>query len=414
MNMKPTLSMEMLAMGAKSKIGEITEDFIIKVREKERLGVRVDVDTLKKYCEDLKAETGITYSFKLILSDIPDAGVYHKVIFMGHAGTWYYTDPINKVTATSKTAIDMVTEIDLKNVKVKGGAADDLIFEFNVSMGILGEKLGFTVREAAAVMIHEIGHTFNTFMYMGDYVWLNYYLTDGIEILQGKKVNKYKLQILDETWLLENIPEAMREEFVNGRNDDATVRKAILSAWKKAPRHHLTNNPTTAMRREEQMADMFASRLGYGRDLVTGLHKMDRFFGVTGTNFWLGQTISLLFMITFAPLTALAILYADSPDEYNFAARYDNPLERFTKMRRDIIAQMKRGAYPKAEVERDVKAIDECLKDYSKNRSVFTALLEFFRPQLRREAQYTRHEENLEALANNDLFLQAFRLQSKV
>ncbi|MFO5795479.1 hypothetical protein, partial [Klebsiella pneumoniae] len=56
------------------------------------------------------------------------------------------------------------------------------------------------------------------------------------------------------------------------RNDrtEGNIRKVILSSFKKAQRPHLTGD-VQSRKRDEQLADLFATRLGYGRPLVTAL-----------------------------------------------------------------------------------------------------------------------------------------------
>ncbi len=408
-----TISQEMLVVGAKSNIGPITEKYVTLIREAYKKDKIIPVSLFTDFAKELKVETGINYEFTVSGDSGLDAGVSLEMMALGHSGTWYNAHKWLRAENSYNDPRKLETIIDVKNVRVKGGLADELKFKMYISLGFISEKLGFTIREVTAALVHEIGHTFNVFMYMGDYVWLNYYLTDGIEILQGKKNNVFKLEVLTDKWLKENLKEEEYQAYINDRSDIGNVRRAILSAYKKAPRHHLMNNPVTAMRREEQMADMFASRLGYGRDLATCLHKFDKYYGMEyQESGYIMLIIHALAMLWFSPLVMLVILTNSEVDEFNFSARYDDPRERIMKVRRDLIAQLRRTdtVKDKASMSDDVKAIDDIIRDFSNNRNLFDTVLEFFRPARRKETQYKQTEENLETLLNNDLFLQAFRL----
>lgn len=407
-----TISQEMLAIGAKSKIGPIVEKYVAEIRDYLKTNQYMSQEIFKRFSAELKKETGISYAFEVDSSPGLDMAVSSQMNVLGHSGTWYNSYDWLRAENFYNEPTKMVSTVDLKNVRVSGGLSDKLVFTIHMSMGFLTEKLGFTIREVTAAIIHEIGHSFSIFMYMGDYVWLNYYLTDGLEILQGKKRNVYNLEILSEKWLQDNLLPEQWEAFSNERTEEA-AKRAILSTYKKAPRHHLVNNPVTAMRREEQMADMFSTRLGYGRDLVTCMHKFNKYYGMldSDTTFVI-KLIHALGFIIFSPLIILIILGGSPVNEFDFAARYDNPYERMLKVRKDLIAQLRRttSAELKAGMNEDIKAIDAIISDFSNNRHFFNTLSEILRPARRREAQYTKVEEDLEGLLNNDLFLQAFRI----
>lgn len=411
------IALEMLAANVKNSIGTDIEAWIQACRDiKSKGGVSHEAVT-QNLIQLIRDKVGIKVEIGIVPDDLNvNLGMWSDILFFGHSGTNYYKNPELKVFFTSQTGLRLVTEIDLKTAKVKGGMANHLIFKIMISTGVLYDVLGFKVQETAAMFLHEVGHAFDTFMNLGEYVYLNYFLTEGIEVLQGKKPNKYKLELLDDTWLKKNLPEDQIDSFTNDRSED-NIRRAIMTTYKKAPRHHLVNSDLASKRRDEQMADNFVARLGYGRDLVVALVKMDKYYSNYTDRLyssWMGQTVKLMLMVAFAPITAFMIAFNDPLDDRNQDTRYDPPLQRLMKIRRDLIQQLKivKSVANGKTIVDDIDAIEVMLKEYGKDSDVFDMALKFFRPNLRKQRQGLNTEQDLELLINNDLFVNAFKLKS--
>lgn len=413
-----TVSNELLMIGAKSKLGPIIhkwlEEYIKLSVDHSDFSTAPFKELNQKFISDIKAESGINLGIEVY--DIPDLvmGVRSQVTWFGHQGTRWYRAKELRIVGADNVALKKMIQVDLKNAKLSGTLVDDLKFTFVLSHQMLNGLGGFTVRENTAALLHEIGHIFNTFMYMGDYVWLNYYLTDGIEVLLGRKKASTDIELYNERWLKENVPAEELERFEN-QHDEESAKRVIISVAKKLPRHHLTNNEITAKRREEQTADMFVTRLGYSRDLASGLHRLNRYYedpSLMGT-FWCGE-VAKLFLTVFALPFAIIGLIAYDPaggDAWTMDGRYDEPMQRLVKIRRDLVAQLKRpGPLKKQDLVDDIDAIDVMIKEYSSHTSVFDGIINFFRPSVRKMRQNTTVEDDLESLMNNELFVHAHKL----
>lgn len=412
-----SIALEMLAVGAKNAIGKDVEAWVLALREYKKTGKGNLNEINKAFEAQVRKRTGIRINLNIISDDLNvNAGVWTEIGAFGHLGSRYYNNPGLKVLFSSEHGLKMVTEIDLKEVKVTGGMADAIVFNMFYSTGVVYDILGFTVDEVVAFFLHELGHAFDMFMHLGEYVWLNYFLTEGIEVLQGKKPNKYKVEVLDDAWLTKNIPDELKDDFTNNRTED-TIRRAIMTTYKLAPRHHLTENGLASKLRDEQMADNFATRLGYGRALVTALDRMNKYYSNSTERLyssWWAQGLKLMLMTVYAPLTALMIAMYNPLDDRDWNTRYDTPNERMLKVRRDLIQQLKvvkRFADGQTLID-DIEVIDNVLKDYNKDRDVFDMAVTFFRPALRKQQQNLKAEQDLELLMNNDLFLSAFKLNN--
>ena len=413
-----TVSNELLMVGAKSEIGPITKKWIeeyikISVDESDPGHPRFK-ELCAQYIKDVKRVTGVNIALEIY--DIPDLimGVRSQITWFGHQGTRWYRAKERKIVSEDSISLKKLIQVDLKTGFVSGDIVNDLTYTFILSHHMLNGFGGFTVAENTASMLHEYGHIINSFMYLGDYVWLNYYLTEGIEVMLGRKKDKVELELYNDRWLRENVPKEEYENFTQDRSEE-NAKRVILSVAKKLPRHHLTQNEITAKRREEQTADMYATRLGYGRDLASGLHKLSKYYedpSLVGA-FWFGEMAKLFATVLFLPFAIIGLMVYDPAggDAHTMDGRYDDPMDRLVKIRRDLIAQLKKpGPLNKQALADDIDAIDSMIKEYSTNSSMFDGIINFFRPSVRKMRQNTKVEDDLESLMNNDLFLQAHKL----
>ncbi len=418
-----SISQEVLAIGAKTPLVDICLNYVKKMREAWPDYPNNDnrfsysntpwKDATEEFIKLIRDKVGPKISIDVYGGeDFFNMGVTSQIWFNGHSGSRWYADPNQKIAANDTINIKESLTIDLQKVTVKGEMVDALTFKLYYSEAIMFNKTMFTDQEVVAVMLHEFGHIFNTFMTLGDYVWLNYYLTDGIEILLGKKKNILNLEILSENTIRGMVnTDKDAEAFMNDRNEE-TAKRVILSYAKKAPRHHLTQNELLANRREEQLADLFCSRLGYGRHFAQFEYKLGKYFddpAIHGVS-WVVETAKAVFAVATLPLTVLWVIGHD-PLDNGRSGRYDDPFNRITKYRRDMIAQLKHpGPLNKDALVADIAVLDDILKEYSTNTSFYDNLITFFRPSLRKQQQNTKVENDLESLFHNDLFLQAFKL----
>lgn len=407
-----TISNEVISVDVSRELGKLIQAQVAKMRRSFEVGAKVSEETLKGLSEIVKM-TGLNVEFISTPGQHPDAWMM-TFQYWGHQGTTW-SKWIPPQSTTSKDGLKYVTKVDLKNVKVSGPMVDELKFKSNCGEAFFWPSNGYTDEEITGIILHEIGHAFNLFITLSDYIWLNYMLADGIDVLLGNKRNEFKLDVLDHTWMEKNIPKEQREEYANKRTPE-NARKAILSTYKNAPRHYLYDNPGSAHMREEQMADMFATRLGYGRPLVKALDRMYKQYGMStdhrGT--FLGNILRIVALLVFLPFTLIWIMAVSGTNDFDFAGRYDNSVERVNKVRMDLVNQLKtikdRTLAPI--IQKDIEAIDEMLKDYHKGQTVCDYLDWLSSPQLRKETKLKAHEENLEYLLNNNLFVDAFRFQN--
>ncbi|MCY1447168.1 hypothetical protein D9M71_637730 [compost metagenome] len=100
--------------------------------------------------------------------------------------------------------------------------------------------------------------------------------------------------------------------------------------------------------------------------------------------------------------------------ELDYSARYDVPFDRINRLRTELIVQLKsiKDTSLHAGIMRDIEIIDDILKQYNKDRTLMDFMADLSSPVRRREKDQLRHEQNLETLLNNDLFVAAKRFNS--
>lgn len=422
MSKPTTVSQEFIAIGGSKTLGTellmIVEKLCNEVKEENK---RLDEKDLRQITTLIEKTTNL--SMDLEVADDPGLGIY-VLAPLGHSGV---TGGHSVSTTGEGTAFHdkwLKSTIDLDKVKVTGQFTE-VPFCLRLPRAFFEGMFTLTPEEITATILHEVGHAFFNLATMGEYVLLNYYLTDGVEILLGKKSNKYRVDVLDQSYLKKHIDteEARRLEV---DPTEANYRRALLIAWRREPRTHLVSRQGSD-KRDEQLADMFASRMGFSRPLATALYKLTRSplsrhhrgtllnMTVEVGKFLIGG-LAVGGSILVPPLTPyllLAYLIVEVVDNNN-GVTYDNDYQRMVKLRRDLIAQIRdvssASAYRK-KLDDDVRAIDDLLKLMKDRTTVMMALSHVLIPGYRRSRQQIKHEELLESLLNNDLFLQAERFR---
>lgn len=426
MNTTATVSNEVISASIQRKLKPRLLDIVGRLQQ-DFLGTRRTADP--KHLDELKniivQETGIKVT-KVIIQEAwyenAAAAIYR---FDGHHGAGFHGSTTTTKTIVFDKLVDKLytTTIDLDKGFIKGPLTDVLTTELDLTDGLFTGECRLDTEEIAAIIAHEIGHMFNMFMTLGDYVWFNYYMTDGVEILLGKKPNKYKLQVMTLQGLENTVQD--RSERLRLRKDpsEANIKRALLVAQRNMPRHHLhSRDPGASVKREEQLADLFASRQGFARAMVTGFEKMEAYgisrYRQTRASFIKAEMLKTLATVTFAPLTAFwglwtlyGFVFGDEP-EYTPGDTYDNITERLTKMKLDLVAQLKilgSDQNTRAVILADIEVVDNVLANYNQYRTVWEVLTQLALPERRRKYQLQKLEETLERLLNNDLFVASQR-----
>lgn len=430
MGQHTTVSQEFIQFGANKLLGAELLALVEKYHDDSQTDVRVTeshigaiTDLIRKHT-NLDIHPAITYDYDISIAILK---------LNGHQGTDGKGTQQPSIKGGGKDHKIIDATIDLKNARVTGAFAllQAVLF---IPEAFLRHDGPLSPEETTAMILHEVGHQFFNLATIGEYAWLNYYLTEGVEVLLGKAPNTYRVTLLDREALTnEQSDRELRDKLTNNPTQ-ANLRQAVLTAYRHNRRHQLGSIRGT-LAREEQLADMFAARLGFSRPLATAIYKLShsretkRFYGnmdqrrrtmtFRALSVVIAQTAvvpTALFLsagVVVPVLIAAGIALSDRLESRPDPA-YDNPTERITKLRRELIAQLRSTETSQVIRDRlddDIRAIEALLTNMNQVSTLTEAVTTLTNPTYRRQRHRQQHEELLETLLNNDLFAVANRFR---
>lgn len=424
--LRTVISQEMLTVSNKRLLGAESLAIIESMHATVASGGAPTEGQLDKLTAVIKRRTGMDIT--VVYNDYPIINASAQSWnLQGHNGLGYGWEGRGAPVDITGAALDnklFDLDINLSTGMVTGALVKVFPMVVTLYGGLFLPDNGFTARETTGVLMHEVGHCYGVFAALGDYVWLNYMLTEGVEVVLGTKANRYKLQVCNMSYIESLVTDPkLREELKNAPTEEA-VRRAVLTTWRMMPRHHMTSGGSdNSIRRDEQFADWYATRQGFGRDLVTMQAKSDRLdrssgsYTRTGASWIWAETMKVTFTVMavltlpILPISVVCMAVVASLANHSHE-RYDNPTERILKVRRDLIAQLKSAEGDvkfKAALDHDIRMVDDVLKNYNTNRTAWEVISQALFKSDRRQAQLKRQDETLEGLLNNDAFLMAQR-----
>ena len=309
--------------------------------------------------------------------------------------------------------------IDQANGKVSG-----FFSEIPAKVGLGSQLLEeMTPGECAAITLHELGHQFGNFEYLGRVYTVNLALQTMTNALRGAEQRTVKVDIIrsvandleipgDLDKLADSDPDKARAIMLGSMN--AIERRSTLS----------TRWDSTSF---EYIADQFPSRHGAGKDLVTALDKLNRknfapqaVMAVKYASYVLEVT-SLVYIGLIAsiggpvlPLLAGLGLFALGTDKMDPGV-YDEPELRLKRIRDQYVQTLKVKSLSddlKKTYLADLEKIDDVLKDYRNYTGITRRLF-----NIAMIGQRTRHNQKqlqleLEKIGNNDLFVSSSKLDT--
>lgn len=322
--------------------------------------------------------------------------------------------------------------IDLKNGKL-GGVYSQI--ESPIWMGFHFCKKNFTPAEAAAVLMHEVGHLFLAYEMMYRTIRASQVLAGLHQVRTGR----------DDTITYEHALELSSKELlgtdgelidcVTMQNDAAIASVVFARVYQKMASDF--NENSVAGVNFEVLADNFAAKWGYAKDLVSGLSKL---YGNTGlgrsnpfVNFLIYISPILSSMLMGGWLTLLSGLALPASVLLCMAANfvsagrgdaplwmsasqvnvYDKPFTRLQRIRETTVTQLKTLQLTNEQRNNllaEVSTIDQMLAGGKDLSTIFDDMKLILSNNRRAEFAF-KLERDMEQLTNNDLFVGAQRLR---
>jgi hypothetical protein len=288
---------------------------------------------------------------------------------------------------------------------------------------------GFTLsaEEIASIIIHEIGHFFTYCEAFFRTVTTNVILSDQSKALASNYDVAERELIIGRTVADLGLKDVNVKALA--ASDNQLIETALVYEAIELSRTELGVDiyDTTS---SEALADQFVSRMGAARYMVTALNKFHQTPGADYDAytpmpvFMFLQMLSVAGMFVAGFVNPLAGFLWVGYNVLNIACggfndygdgTYDTPKKRFERVRNDAINRLKNRNIGDAERSRvldDINTIEKILKDVAERTNWQTWVAQTFIPKYRRARNSMALQQELEALANNPLYVSAAKLAS--
>ena len=378
--------------------------------------------------EVCKKLTGLTYDVEII--DETNASM--RITILPNLGGVKHINTAGTSTADANAIANWIVRhlnnstpddtfyYDQRTGRFSGKGIDKLSFTLQVGNGLL-DKLDCD--QLTGVVLHEIGHSW---IMMRDL--LTYFdqsvITQSAMLMGNKEALSKKVEYDLVGAVLTRLDKKKHPELYKKLEKKEYTKKEFVKACLLINDDIEMTSLSTAgeggkIRRNEQAADYFAVRLGYGAALATGLRMIGvevfgtaAAFGVSSIQMLLlGCSILAICTLPVMGVAALFCLFIISHEE--LMSSYDNNTARHKRIYRAMIEELKRAEIDNID-DKSKRVITEQLMDmqrYVEDTWDAVGVIQFLNPIYVRAYLGRKQEERLESLMNNDLFLTSAQLQ---
>jgi len=350
---------------------------------------------------------------------------------------------LNAVSPINPTALSKLEKYDLSNLKVDAvldGTVDlknarvtgfftKIRNHFKMSPSMVDGK--FTASEIAALYLHETGHVYVTYEYLGQSLVTNLIVAEILGVWSSDATQARKYEVGRAAVKLSGNPAAIPEEA-----DESTLVALVLQG--QAPRMAARAGTRWYDHRlAEALADQFAARWIMGAPLVTAIGKMQRSRGILASRGydprWLGlvsnfMTIATLPFGLLSKGVSAAVLAAAKTMTSSLAfsgamqsilhvlsgGKYDTPRDRIDAIRRETVALLKNtrlDADTRKTLVKDLEIIDAEKASIHSYSDVMARLANWVVQVVIGRKEELAQNNLSEDLANNRLYELAARLK---
>lgn len=373
--------------------------------------------------------TGMDVTFKLH-ENTYDAYCHFVEVDKNHAFFHQRNKLICYQTNNYKTTkTEAVGAVDLRNGTVSG-----VFSKFPIKIGIgsmfivglEGARSPFDADEVAAIMIHELGHAFTTFEYLGKTVMTGLVIGSAVRETTGITEPSARAKVIMQAANNANmhIDEAFIEKTISTHGNNADV---ILLTEHVKNLNVLSKTNIYDARNCEQIADQFAVKHGAAAKLGAALEKLHKFsYDINYRSTFMYVTLEVMKFVGLFFLTAvvassgllgvglaLVILLSCIPAD----KIYDDPKDRLIFLKRQVIDDLKKLDHQKvknkeliATLVESIEDLESRIEDVKDRKGWGTAIWDVITPWGRNREQQEAKAKILEESINNDLYTQAAKL----
>lgn len=314
--------------------------------------------------------------------------------------------------------LNNVGYVDLQKGTVHG-IYEKVLTAIQLSTGFLMTDT-MEVEEQAAAVLHEVGHIFTYFEYLGTHIKMNYALSSVTAAVMGTNDHQRRVQILEDLSHTEGY--SFDINAAAEIKDGVTLQTILIGEGLKKVRSELGSD-IYDLKGAEYLADQYAARQGAARANVTGLTKTSMYgsslsLRSNGT-FMIVEAIKAVVWLTASAVTLggaawVTVIYGVIANP--IADSYDTPKDRFTRIKHQVIEALKD---PENTPERrkalleDLEVIERIEDTVSNRRTLFEYIFTNIVPSHKKQWKQQVLQQELEAIAANPLFIASAKLQSR-
>lgn len=359
----------------------------------------------------IRLHTGMNVSFVIIGGE--DASAYRKSItnFNGLNGASYTGQSTAAGNVMSITNKDFVGLVDEVNGRV-GGDFSKVPVLMEIGIGFLGHNTVYEADEAAAIILHELGHLFASFQFLGTFGYGGALIARTARmLLDSDSINERKVIVKKLESVLGVDKTFNSVDYIENPKPGLDVLM-LADYVGSLPIRSL--NTLYDFRNVEQQADQFLVRHGAALAQARALDKTHRRSDMYGqeslTRHLMAETARLFALWGEVPsLTDLLFKNA-------YPKKYDDPNDRIEYLKMQLIDDLKR--IPKNnELERniilnDIKEIEKIHSNIVYRRDVIQFFWDCVSTKGKDMAANEKLQKSLERMLYNDLFLKATQFKA--
>lgn len=306
--------------------------------------------------------------------------------------------------------------VDRTNSKV-GGIYSEIQADIYFGKSFLQGKM-YSDGELAAVLLHELGHLYTYFEYLGTTVFSSHVIAAAAKAVMEIEDQAERAVVLKEAQqvLGVEIPDTDRLSMTPKAARSYATQTVLISAYAEKSRSEMGTNVYDA-RSCEQLADQFATRHGAGKELVTALDKLYRSYSHRSTLSMAEHVIlevgkMILFLCGLFLLTIPLVLWllVSNPTR----KIYDDPQARVRLVRQQLNEELKEKGLPdsrRVALLSDIAICEEIEGSLDDKRTVLEFIWTTVMPSGRAAANQELVQKQVEDLLNNQLFVMSAKLK---
>jgi hypothetical protein len=369
----------------------------------------------------IQIHTGIDANLTVELVDTLNAYVRPPLITRGHplvTELWRFEKELSKdaesIIRGAKNLLQ-VGWVDLKHGMVHG-----IYQKFEVPITVFaGCFKKMTAEEIAAIILHEVGHAFVYFEYLGSAVTRNFAMAAISQAILKSDTHERKVVL---------IKKATQELNLNNIDPELGARVKDINELQVL----LVNSEVQRLRSElgsdvydvkgwEYLADQFAARQGASAHVVSAIDKIHKHYGdgsrLSTASFIILEIVKLIWFIGIsmasfgfvgALIIMLGVLVSPITDVY------DKPRDRFKRIRQQVVEALKDVTNTQTQNRQlldDLEAIDETIRYMEQRLTLFEFIFVNIIPKHRKQYNQQLLQKELEQIAMNDLFVASAKLK---